>query len=88
MLISLPGVPKRTPFFIPGPPLRWMADNLYVSTDAAGNIKPNKQKATDRIDGVVALIMALDRAIRNEGALPDSVYDTRSLLVYGEDGWV
>lgn len=70
------------------PPLRWMADNLYVSTDAAGNIKPNKQKATERIDGVVALIMALDRAIRNEGALPDSVYDTRSLLVYGEDGWV
>lgn len=69
------------------PPLRWMADNLYVSTDAAGNIKPNKQKATERIDGVVALIMALDRAIRNEGALPDSVYDTRSLLVYGEDGW-
>lgn len=70
------------------PPLRWMADNLCVSTDAAGNIKPNKQKATERIDGVVALIMALDRAIRNEGALPGSVYDTHSLLIYGEDGWM
>ena len=40
------------------PPLRWMVDNLYVSADAAGNIKPNKQKATERIDGAVATIMA------------------------------
>ena len=59
-----------------------------VETDAAGNIKPSKQKATERIDGIVALIMALDRAIKNEGALPGSVYDTRGLLVYSEDGWL
>lgn len=61
------------------PPLRWMADNLYVSTDAAGNIKPNKQKATERIDGAVALIMALDRAIVHEDH--ESVYDKRGMLV-------
>lgn len=64
-----------------------MADNLCISTDAVGNIKPNKQKATERIDSMVALVMALDRAIRNEGLLPGSVYDRRGLLIFGEEGW-
>ena len=45
------------------PVLRWMADNMAVDSDPAGNLKPNKAKATERIDGVVALIMALNRAI-------------------------
>lgn len=60
------------------PVLRWMADNVTVSTDPAGNIKPDKGKSTQRIDGIVALIMALARAAAAEGA---SVYDTRGLLV-------
>lgn len=46
------------------PVLRWMADNIFIRTDPAGNIKADKEKATERIDGVVALIVALDRAIR------------------------
>ena len=46
------------------PVLRWMADNLVVETDAAENVKPNKKKSTERIDGMVALIMGLDRAIK------------------------
>ena len=46
------------------PVLRWMMDNIYVRTDPAGNIKPDKEKSTEKIDGTVALIMALDRAIR------------------------
>ncbi|NLX25090.1 MAG: terminase large subunit, partial [Lentisphaerae bacterium] len=49
------------------PVLRWMADNVVVQKDAAGNIKPDKEKSTEKIDGIVALIMALDRAIRNGG---------------------
>ena len=64
------------------PVLRWMMDNIYVRTDPAGNIKPDKEKSTEKIDGAVALIMALDRAIRmgnNEGG---SVYDNRGLLVF------
>ena len=61
------------------PVLRWMMDNIYVKTDPAGNIKPDKEKSTDRIDGAVALIMALDRAIRNENN--NSVYDGRGILV-------
>ena len=61
------------------PVLRWMMDNVVVDTDAAENIKPNKAKSTERIDGVVAMIMALDRAIRHEGG-SGSVYDERGLL--------
>jgi len=49
------------------PVLRWMMDNIFIRTDPAGNIKPDKEKSTERIDGAVALIMALDRAIRHEG---------------------
>ena len=62
------------------PVLRWMMDNIYVKTDPAGNIKPDKEKSTDRIDGAVALIMALDRAIRNSG-YSGSVYDNRGILM-------
>ena len=48
----------------------------------AGNIKPEKAKSTEKIDGVVATIMALDRAIRNgSGHVSGSVYDQRGLLV-------
>lgn len=62
------------------PVLRWMMDNIFIRTDPAGNIKPDKEKSTEKIDGAVATIMALDRAIRcgvNAGA---SVYDDRGLL--------
>lgn len=45
------------------PVLRWMVDNFAVEMDAAGNVKPSKKNAGDKIDGVVALIMALARAV-------------------------
>ena len=53
------------------PVLRWMADNLMVRQDPAGNVKPDKDKSTEKIDGIVALVMALDRAIKHKrtGAL-------------------
>jgi phage terminase large subunit-like protein len=57
------------------PVLRWCAANAVVEQDAAGNIKPSKRKSTERIDGVVALVMALDRATRREG---ESVYNQRA----------
>jgi len=62
------------------PVLRWMMDNIFVKTDPAGNIKPDKEKSTERIDGAVALIMSLDRALRNQGSTGASVYDERGLL--------
>ncbi len=61
------------------PILRWNFDNLVVRTDAAGNIKPDKEKAEEKIDGCVATIMALDRAIKNENH--ESVYATRGILI-------
>ena len=45
------------------PVTRWMASNAAVAQDPAGNLKPAKDKSTERIDGIVALIMALGRAI-------------------------
>ena len=62
--------------------LSWMVDNIHVRTDPAGNIKPDKQKSTEKIDGVVATIMAIDRAIRRGNAhTGTSVFDSRGLLV-------
>jgi phage terminase large subunit-like protein len=51
------------------PVLRWMADSMEVKQDPAGDIKPAKPdrgKSGKRIDGMVALIMAIDRVTRNE----------------------
>jgi len=64
------------------PVLRWMMDNIYIKTDPAGNIKPDKEKSTERIDGAVATIMALDRAIRcGNSSGGESVYNERGLLI-------
>lgn len=64
------------------PVLRWMMDNIYIRTDPAGNIKADKEKSTEKIDGAVATIMALDRAIRCGNVTSESVYDSRGLLVF------
>ena len=45
------------------PVLHWMMDNIYIRTDPAGNIKPDKEKSTEKIDGAVATIMALDLSL-------------------------
>lgn len=45
------------------PVLYWMMDNVVAETNAAGDVKPDKKKSTEKIDGVVATVMALDRAI-------------------------
>jgi phage terminase large subunit-like protein len=45
------------------PILRWMAGNVEVETDAAGNQKPSKSHSSERIDGIVALNMAVARLI-------------------------
>ena len=60
--------------------LRWNFDNAYVRTDPAGNLKLDKEKSTEKIDGAVALVMALDRAMKNQNG-SDSVYNDRGLLL-------
>jgi len=62
------------------PVLRWMARNVSAVQDSAGNIKPDKEKSADKIDGIVGLVVAIARAIQNDGG---SVYDSRGLLVAG-----
>lgn len=58
--------------------LTWMADNVVKVTDAAGNIKPDKSKSREKIDGIVAMIMGTARAIV-KGGPTCSVYEGRGL---------
>jgi len=60
------------------PVLRWMADNVAVREDPAGNLKPDKANSQGKIDGIVALVMALDRAIRHQDV---SIYETQGIFV-------
>ena len=64
------------------PVLRWNMDNIFIRTDPAGNIKADKAKSTEKIDVAIAMIMALDRAIRCGNDTSESVYDSRGLLVF------
>lgn len=61
------------------PVLRWMASNVAVEMDAVANLKPSKRKSAEKIDGIVAAIMALGSLmVRDEDQ--GSVYDKRGLL--------
>lgn len=62
------------------PVLRWMVSNVQTTEDAAGNIKPDKGKSTEKIDGVVASIMAIGRAML-QPTPKGSVYKRRGLSV-------
>jgi phage terminase large subunit-like protein len=59
------------------PVLRWMASNMVVRQDPNGNLAPDKAKTTERIDGVVALIMALSRLTKT---VPEPGYQ---IMVFG-----
>lgn len=62
------------------PVLAWQAANLVVRVDHNGNVAPTREKGRSKIDGIVATIMALDRALRNEGSpLSGSVYSRGGL---------
>lgn len=59
------------------PVLSWMISNIAIREDPAGNKKPDKEKSTEHIDGVVALIMSIGRAMLNKGP-EKSIYDDLS----------
>ena len=61
------------------PVLKWMISNTVMEEDAAGNIKPSKKKSSEKIDGVVSLIMSLG-SYMTEGDV-SSVYNERGLLI-------
>ncbi len=60
------------------PVLSWMADNLVAKSDPAGNLKPDKDKSREKIDGMVAFFMAYYRATLEMGGRV-SVYSGRGL---------
>lgn len=64
------------------PVLTWNASNLSLKEDPAGNMKPDKSKSREKIDGLVALIMAIGRAISRE-APGSSKYESEDVLVLG-----
>ncbi|PRP61547.1 terminase, partial [Bacillus halotolerans] len=61
------------------PVLNWMASNLVVVEDDAGNMKPSKRKSTEKIDGMVATAMAVGRLIAGEDH--SSIYNERELFI-------
>lgn len=66
----------------PNPCIAWMIGCTEVKTDANGNIRPVKPttaKTTKHIDGVIAMIMALDRAVRHQD--DESVYEHRGVQI-------
>jgi len=62
------------------PVLRWMVGNVTVSQDPAGNLKPDKAKSTERIDGVVAACMAIGRYMVAEAPAVNP-YERRGLIL-------
>lgn len=61
------------------PVLRWNMDNAFVRTDPAGNLKIDKEKSTEKVDGAVAMVMGLDRAMKNQNG--GSIYDVRDMII-------
>ena len=60
------------------PVATWCASNVSVRRDPAGNEKPDKERSTERIDAVVAAIMAVGRLQTAQGG---SIYEERGLLM-------
>lgn len=62
------------------PVLRWMLSSTVVKTDPAGNIKPDKEKSVQKIDGIVAAIMALGEWMTAQANDESNPYENRGLL--------
>lgn len=62
------------------PVLRWMLSSTVVKSDPAGNIKPDKEKSVQKIDGIVASIMALGEWMTAQTNDESNPYENRGLL--------
>lgn len=63
------------------PVLKWMANNVSVKEDPAGNKKPDKSSSQGKIDGIIGILLALDRQMRHQTTT--SVYESRGLVTLG-----
>lgn len=64
------------------PVLRWMASNVALYEDSGGRVRPDKKRSSEKIDGIVAAIIAVGRAAAGP-APEESVYENRGVLVLG-----
>ena len=60
------------------PVLRWQIQNVQLRTDPAGNIKADKQRSTEKIDGVISTIMGIGEWMHEDSG--SSVYDSRGII--------
>ena len=63
------------------PVLRWQCENIQLQTDPAGNIKINKQKSSEKVDGMISLVMAIGEMMTDE-APGESIYNERGILSF------
>ena len=64
------------------PVIRWMFGNVVLRMDPSGNIKPDKEKSGDKIDGIVSLVMAIGQTMTDQSKPQTSIptnYDIRTL---------
>lgn len=66
------------------PVARWMLSNVVIKQDVNGNARPDKAKSAEKIDGIVAAIMALGQMLSDNGD-GASVYESRGLLGYDDE---
>ncbi|OUO91835.1 terminase TerL endonuclease subunit [Cloacibacillus sp. An23] len=61
------------------PVMNWMMSNVVIRQDPAGNIKLDKEKSREKIDGPVSAVMAIGRATTQGGNAP-SIYEMRGVV--------
>jgi len=61
------------------PVLTWNMHNLVATRDPSNNMKPDKRRSREKIDGAVATIMGIDRATRHDPEALKSVYEERGI---------
>ena len=61
------------------PVMRWMFGNVVLKRDPSGNIKPDKEKSGDKIDGIISLIMAIGQELTDQSETPKTIPDNYTI---------
>lgn len=66
------------------PVARWMLSNVVIREDVNGNRRPDKKKSSEKIDGIVAAIMALGQSMSDK-VTEQHIYERRGILGFDDD---
>jgi phage terminase large subunit-like protein len=66
------------------PVARWMLSNVVIREDVNGNRRPDKKKSSEKIDGIVAAIMALGQSM-SDRVTEQHIYERRGILGFDDD---